>query len=222
MTNSKSTIIKKVKNEITIEEIPENQVSNRILYIRGTNKSENLFPLNMEILVVNNKKGFKKQGKYFGVKMNEKRDAMIYTFSFNGKITEFKTKFNNNKEEINENYKFYIDTKLYKNKKQKKFYCSLLEDIKFNFMGLKSEMTKEDVEKECINFYKDQKIKFTDKNKKIIKNEKKQRDKQLDSMKKTFNKEIKKIKKDSAKKTIKKPVKKTISTKKSVKKTTKK
>jgi hypothetical protein len=217
MTNSKSTIIKKVKNEITIEEIPENQVSNRILYIRGTNKSENLFPLNMEILVVNDKKGFKKQGKYFGVKMNEKRDAMIYTFSFNGKITEFKTKFSNKKEEIKD-YKFYIDTKSYKNKKQKNFHCNLLEGQKFNFLGFKGKMTKDDVEKECVNFYKDQKIKFTDKNKKLIESEKKQRDKQLDSMKKTFNKEIKKIKKESTKK----PVKKSISTKKPVKKTTKK
>ena len=192
---------KKIEHKITIEEILENQVSNRILNIRGTNKSENLFPLNMEILVVNNKKGFKKQGKYFGVKMNEKRDAMIYTFSFNGKITEFKIKFTDKKNELAEDYKFYIDTKLYKNKKQKDFYCSLLEGKKLNF-GFKGKMTKENVEKECVNFYKNQKIKFTDENKKIIESEKKKRTKQLDSMKKTFNKEIKKIKKESTKKPI--------------------
>ena len=78
---------KEIKKKNSIEEIPENQVSNRILYIRGKNKSENLFPLNMEILVVNDKKGFKKQGKYLGQKMTEDYDGVDYKFSFGGKIT---------------------------------------------------------------------------------------------------------------------------------------
>jgi len=210
---------KEIKKKVIIEEIPENQVSNRILYIRGNNnRSENLFPLNMEILVVNDKKGFKKQGKYLGQKMTEDYDGVDYKFSFGGKITVFKYKFTDKKDELAEDYKFYIDTKSYINKKQKDFYCSLLEGKKISVMGFKGKITKDDVEKECVNFYKNKKIKFTSENKKIIESEKKQRDKQLDSMKKTFNKEIKKIKKESTKK----PVKKSISTKKPVKKTTKK
>lgn len=212
---------KQIKKKFSIEEIPENQVSNRILYIRKDEKDDAIFPLNMEILVVNNRKGFKKQGKYLGQKMTPDYDGVNYTFSFGGKITVFKYNFNDKKDELAEDYKFYIDTKSYKNREQKKFYCNLLEGKKI-FMGLKSKITKEDIEKECLNFYKNQKIKFTEQNKKIIESEKKKRDKQLDSMKKTFNKEIKKIKKESAKKIIKKPVKKSISTKEPVKKTTKK
>ena len=170
----------------------------------------------MEILVVNDKKGFKKQGKYLGQKMTEDYDGVDYKFSFGGKITVFKYKFTDKKDELAEDYKFYIDTKSYINKKQKDFYCSLLEGKKISVMGFKGKITNDDVEKECVNFYKNKKIKFTSENKKIIESEKKQRDKQLDSMKKTFNKEIKKIKKESTKKPVKKP------TKKPVKKTTKK
>ena len=85
------------KSKISIEEIPENQVSNRILYIRKDEKDDTIFPLNMEILVVNNKKRFKKQGKYLGSKMTPKYDGMIYTFSFGGKITIFKYKFTDKK-----------------------------------------------------------------------------------------------------------------------------
>ena len=188
MDSSQSTY----KKKIIIEEIPENQVSNRILYIRKDEKDDAIFPLNMEILVVNNKKRFKKQGKYLGQKMTTDYDGINYKFSFGGKITVFKYKFTDKKNEFEEDYKFYIDKKYYNNRQQKKFYCSLLEDIKFNFMGLKSKMTKEDVEKQCVNFYKNQKIKFTDENKKIIKNEKKKRNKQLDSMKKLLIKKLKK------------------------------
>jgi hypothetical protein len=192
---------KEIKKKISIEEIPENQVSNRILYIRINDKNNTIFPLDMEILVVNNKKGFKKQGKYLGQKINTKRDGVNYTFSFGGKITLFKYKFTDKKNELAEDYKFYIDTKSYKNREQKKFYCNLLEGKKLNF-GFKSKITKEDIEKECVNFYKNQKIKFTEQNKKIIESEKKKREKQMNAFKKSFDKEIKKIKKETAKKTI--------------------
>ena len=143
MDSSQSTY----KKKIIIEEIPENQVSNRILYIREHDKNEDekynsIFPLDMEILLVNNKKGFKKQGKYLGFKMTPKYDGMIYTFSFNGKNTVFKYKFTNKKNELEEDYKFYIDKKYYNSRQQKKFYCSLLEDTKFNFMGFKGKITK--------------------------------------------------------------------------------
>jgi hypothetical protein len=164
---------------VVIEEIPENQVSSRILRIRNSgDKGDTYFPFSMDILVVNSKTGFRKQGKYLGSKSNKEYTGMIYRFSFDGKVTEIETTWTKNQIK---DYKFYIDTKRYTNKKQKDFYCSKLDGKKFNSFGIKGTKTKEDVEQECLNFYKDQNITFSNEKKKIEK-EKKQRDKQVKEM----------------------------------------
>lgn len=168
---------------VVVKEIPENQVSKRILKIRFYGQGQDTyFPFSMDILVVNPKTGFRKQGKYLGSNFNKKYTGIKYRFSFDGKVTEIENTWAKNQID---DYKFYIDTKSYTSKKQKDFYCSKLDGKKFNSMGMKGTMTKEDVEKECTNFYKDQNITFSNEKKKISK-ENKQRDKQYDEMIKGF------------------------------------